>query len=102
MNAEYGSTCTENNIYLSTGLNIEIIFVLSQNGIYTSKVLKVDTFGFFGVSLGAISGGIGLIAILMMIYEYAYNWIKYRNYEWPSYFKDEYERKIRIKQKRKN
>ena len=30
LNAEYGSTCTESSIYLTTGLSIEIVLSLSQ------------------------------------------------------------------------
>ena len=100
-NADYGSSCTPNYIYLNTGLYIEIFFTLSELGIYTSYVLKADALGFFSIMLGAMSGIVGLVSMIMIMYEFGYFGYKYKHIPKPAYFRDEYERRLKLRERKK-
>jgi hypothetical protein len=103
LNPVEGSKCTPGNIYLNSGLMIRVEFLLTQNGIYTSAVLKSETFAYFGIAVGAISGSIGLIAILMKIYEFGYYYYyRYKNLNQPSSYSLELERKQKSIERKKN
>ena len=75
---EIGSTSDLSILFLSADVKVNIEFSLSQTGVYTADMLKVDVFGFLGLAVGALNGSMAMIMILMKISEIMFFKIRYR------------------------
>ena len=87
LSPELGTTSDLSSIYLNSNIKVKVEFTLSQTGVYTTLILKQDNFGYFGMAVGALSGTVGMIAILMKISEYLYIRIKFCNKKTVSKYK---------------
>ena len=77
LSPELGTTSDLSSIYLNSKIKVKVEFTLSRTGVYTIQMLKQDNFGYIGMAVGALSGTIGMIAILMKIGEFVYIKIKF-------------------------
>ena len=75
---ETGSTSDLSSLFLKSDINVNIVFTLSQTGVYTARMLKIDNFGYITLAVGAINGSMSMIVLIMKISEFVYLKVKFK------------------------
>ena len=75
---ELGSTSELSSLFLKADIKVNIVFTISQTGVYTARMLKVDNFGFIAVAVGALNGSMAMIVVIMKISEFLYLKVKFK------------------------
>ena len=78
MSPQIGSTTDISSLYLKYNVNIQIQFTLSLQASLIELTPKFGTYGYIGIVLGALSGFVGAIGIIVRLLEYFYYKFKFR------------------------
>ncbi|OMJ66370.1 hypothetical protein SteCoe_36799 [Stentor coeruleus] len=71
-----GSLSSRENIYLETGFNIEVMFIMSESGMTTYRFHSIDPISLVILMLSSVPGLIGLCASFLRSYERIYYLVK--------------------------
>ena len=69
---EYGTTSDLSSLYLNNNIMVKVEFSMSQTGVYTGQMYKLDIYGFIGITAGAIGASYAALGIIMNIFEFLY------------------------------